>query len=88
MHTQLELTLTHDGLCWLTDGMDSQLYGKELHHLEDEIGNAIRTDPRFAHHKSIDVKLLFDMNNLPRWLHQYQSHYFNYTFAVDIQKMD
>ena len=88
MRTQLELTLSHDGHRWFTDGMDRQLYGEELHHLEDEIGNAIRTDPRFTNNGSIDVKLLFDMKNLPRWIHQYQSHYFNYTFTVDIQKID
>ena len=88
MRAQLELTLFHDGLRWFTDDMSGQLSGKDLHHLEDEIGNAIRTDPRFTNNESIDVKLLFDMNNLPRWLHQYQSHYFNYTFTVDIQKMD
>ncbi len=88
MRRQLELILSHDGLRWLTDDMGSQLCGEDLHHLEDEIGNAIRTDPRFTNNESIDVKLLFDMNNLPRWIHQYQSHYFNYTFTVDIQKMD
>jgi predicted RNA-binding protein with PIN domain len=88
MSTQLELTLSHDGYSWITDGLNSQLDGKDLHRLEDNIINAINSDPRFTNNESIDVTLLFDMNNFPRWLHQYQSHYFNYTFTVNKRKMD
>ncbi len=88
MRKQLELTLSHDGYSWITDGLNNQLSGKDLHRLEDEISNAINIDPRFIENESIDVTLRFDMNNFPRWLHQYQSHYFNYTFTVNKQKMD
>ena len=88
MSTQLELTLSHDGYSWITDGLNSQLEGENLHCLEDNITNAIYIDPRFTNNESIDVTLRFDMNNFPRWLHQYQSHYFNYTFTVNKQKMD
>jgi len=88
MGTQLELTLSHDGYSWITDGLNSQLEGENLHRLEDNITNAINIDPRFTNNESIDVTLRFDMNNLPRWLHQYQSHYFNYTFTVNKRKMD
>jgi len=88
MGTQLALTLSHDGYSWITDGLNSQLEGENLHRLEDNITNAINIDPRFTNNESIDVTLRFDMNNLPRWLHQYQSHYFNYTFTVNKRKMD
>jgi len=88
MRTQLELTLSHDGYSWITDGLNNQLSGKDLHRLEDKICNAINVDPRFIENESIDVTLRFDMNNFPRWLHQYQSHYFNYTFTVNKRKMD
>lgn len=88
MSTQLELTLSHDGNSWLTDDMHSQLTGQDLHRLEDKIINAINIDSRFINNESIDVILRFDMNNIPRWLHQYQSHYFNYTFTVNKQKVD
>lgn len=83
MHTSLELTLSHDGCDWITDGMGSQLRGKELSHLEENIANDIKDDPRFIDHETIDVTLLFDMEHFPRWLTQYQSHYFNYSFTVD-----
>jgi hypothetical protein len=88
MRTQLELTLSHDGYSWITDGLNSQLSGKDLHLLEDNIINAINIDSRFNNNESIDVILRFDMNNFPKWLHQYQSHYFNYTFTVNRRKMD
>ena len=88
MRSEIELTLSHDGHKWFTDDMSSQLCGKDLRHLEDEISNAISIDPRFIDNESVNVKLLFDMNQFPRWLHQYQSHYFNYTFTVNKQKID
>ncbi len=88
MSIQLELTLSHDGYSWITDGLKNKLSGKNLHHLEDNIINAINIDSRFTNNESINVTLLFDMDNFPRWLHQYQSHYFNYTFTVNKRKMD
>jgi hypothetical protein len=88
MSTQLELTLFHDGYSWISDGLNSQLSGKDLHRLEDNIINAINIDSRFTSNESIDVTLRFDMNNFPRWLHQYQSHYFNYTFTVEKLDID
>jgi len=88
MSTQLELTLSHDGDSWITDGLNRQVSGKDLHRLEDNIINAINIDSRFTSNESIDVILRFDMNNFPKWLHQYQSHYFNYTFTINKQKMD
>jgi len=88
MSTQLELTLSHDGDSWITDGLNRQVSGKDLHRLEDNIINAINIDSRFTSNESIDVILRFDMNNFPEWLHQYQSHYFNYTFTINKQKMD
>lgn len=88
MNTVLELALSHDGYHWITDGMDRQLRGKDLHHLEKNITNVIKIDPRFIDNETINVTLLFDMDHFPRWLHQYQSHYFNYSFTVTKQKLD
>ena len=88
MRTQLELSLSHNGHRWFTDDMNGQLYGKNLHLLEDKIIDAINNDSRFPNNESIDVILRFDMNNFPKWLHQYQSHYFNYTFTVNKRKID
>ncbi len=88
MSTQLELTLSHDGYNWITDGLNKRLSASDLHRLEDSIINAINIDSRFTGNESIDVILRFDMNNFPKWLHQYHSHYFNYSCTVNKQKMD
>lgn len=88
MNTVLELTLSHDGDYWISDGMERQLRGKDLRHLEHNITNVIKIDPRFIDNETIEVTLLFDMDQFPRWLHQYQTHYFNYSFTVDKRKLD
>ena len=88
MNAVLELTLSHDGHHWITDAMDRQLRGKDLRQLEHNITNVIKIDPLFIDNETIDVTLLFDMDHFPRRLHQYQSHYFNYSFTVDKRKPD
>jgi hypothetical protein len=30
----------------------------------------------------VEVKLVFDLTSLPRWLHQYHGHYCNYTLRL------
>jgi len=39
-------------------------------------------EARLASEAPVDVLIKFDMTALPRWLHQYQSHYCNYTLHV------
>lgn len=39
-------------------------------------------EARLAGEEPVDVELKFDMASLPRWLHQYQGHYCNYTLRV------
>ncbi len=82
MPASLELSLTHDGQAWCTDSLKTKACGKDLRALEDSIINAIKIDPRFDNEKLLHVVLQFDMDTLPRWLHQYHTHYFNYTFTV------
>jgi hypothetical protein len=82
MPASLELSLTHDGQSWCTDSLKTKVHGKDLRALEDSIINTIKIDPRFNNEKSLQVELRFDMDTLPRWLHQYHAHYFNYTFTV------
>jgi len=84
-HTDLELTLCHDGCNWIVDGFNHQLYGQDLHILENKIIQTIDIDPRFNDSESVNVTLQFDMDQFPKWLHQYQSHYFNYSFTVNRQ---
>ncbi len=88
MQKELELTLSHNGQHWLTDTFDAQLYGKDLAALEDQISAAVQINPRFDKEELIKVQLRFDMDVIPKWLHQYHSHYFNYSFTVINQEPD
>ena len=83
MYNELELTLSHNGEIWFTNDFDSQLHGEDLGTLEDKISNAIQNDPRFDNDESVKVRLRFDIDVIPKWLHQYHAHYFNYTFTVN-----
>ncbi len=86
MHNKLELSLSHNGEFWFANGFNTQLYGKDLETIEDQISAAIQNDPRFYNNESVKVQLRFDMDVIPKWLHQYHSHYFNYTFTVNNQE--
>ena len=86
-HNNIELFLTYNGECWFTGGLDNRFYGKDLETIEDQISVAIHSDPQFDD-KLVNVQLHFDMDIIPKWLHQYQSHYFNYTFIVNNQKLN
>jgi len=88
MSTQLELSLSYNGDDWIADGLITRLHGNDLHLLEDQISNAIKTDGQFANDDSVRVMLRFDMDTIPGWLHQYQSHYFNYSFTVNKKDQD
>jgi len=85
MFRQLELSLSHNGYDWVADGLTTPFHEKDLLLLEEQISKAIKTDRQFADQESIQVTFRFDMDAIPRWLHQYQSHYFNYSFTVNKQ---
>ena len=86
MYNELELALSHNGVSWCTDGFYTKFYGRNLETIEGQISAAILNDPRFHDNESVKVKLRFDIDVLPKWLHQYQAHYFNYTFTVNKQE--
>jgi hypothetical protein len=72
-----ELVLSYEGRRWHArgDGVDLKHY--ELRGLEALIGAQLAGDAVV-----VEVTLTFDMAALPRWLHQYQAHYCNYTLRV------
>ncbi len=82
MHRDLELSLSHDGQNWITDYLSLAISAMDLPAMEEQIADVINTDPLFINNDSIHVSLFFDMDIFPKWLHQYQSHYFNYSFTV------
>jgi hypothetical protein len=68
--------LSFEGNRWRARGDGVDLAHRHLRGLEALIG------AKLASEAPLDVRLSFDMASLPRWLHQYQSHYCNYTLRV------
>ena len=71
-----ELTLSYERSRWHARGDGVDLAHRELRRLEALIGTQAASDA------AVEVRLEFDMNALPRWLHQYHGHYCNYTLHV------
>jgi hypothetical protein len=72
-----ELVLSYEGRRWRARGDGVDLAHAELRALEALIGAHVASDAA-----PVEVRLEFDMNALPRWLHQYHGHYCNYTLRV------
>ena len=81
MHTKLELFLSHDGESWVAYGLSHQISVKNLSEFDNKIRKAITNDLSICDYP-VDVTLHFDMDVFPKWLHQYQSHYFNHHFTI------
>jgi uncharacterized protein DUF5395 len=71
-----ELVLSFERDRWHAAGEGVDVAHRHLRGLEALI------EAQFAGEAPVDVHLKFDMASLPRWLHQYQGHYCNYTLHV------
>jgi hypothetical protein len=72
----LSLVLTFECDRWRARGDGVDVVHHELRGLENLL------EARLADDTPVDVHFAFDMAALPRWLHQYQAHYLNYTLHV------
>ena len=72
-----ELVLSYAERRWRASGDGVDLAHGELRGLEALISTQLANDA-----VSVEVKLVFDMASLPRWLHQYHGHYCNYTLRL------
>ena len=71
-----ELVLSFERGRWHAAGAGVEVMHRELRGLEALL------EARFAGEAPLDVHLTFDMASMPRWLHQYHSHYCNYTLHL------
>jgi hypothetical protein len=72
----LTLVLTFERDRWHACGGGLDVAHRELRGLETLL------EARLAADAPVVVHLEFDMASVPRWLHQYQGHYCNYTLHV------
>jgi len=71
-----ELVLSFERDRWRAAGEGVEVTHHDLRGLETLL------EARLAGEAPLDVHLKFDMASMPRWLHQYQGHYCNYTLHV------
>lgn len=67
---------------WHARGERFELEADELAELDARIAAAVRADLSAAGRDAVAVDVRFDTAALPRWLGQYQAHYFNYRLIV------
>lgn len=72
-----ELVLTYEGRRWRARGDGVDVAHGELLGLEALIGAQVASEA-----SAVEVRLEFDIDALPHWLHQYHGHYCNYTLLV------
>ena len=77
-----ELVLSYDGSRWRARGDGVDVAHRELRGLEALI------EIELAHDAApVEIRLVFDMTSLPRWLHQYHGHYCNYTLRLSPRRV-
>ncbi len=74
---RLEFILRHDGKSWIASHAGVEFFGSSLEEVDKNISLYLSSTDK--NEDSISVCMRFDMTSLPRWLHQYSSHYFNRT---------
>jgi hypothetical protein len=71
-----EISLSYEGGRWRARGSGLDAAHEELSSLDALL------ETRLAERGETAAVLRFDMGSLPRWLPQYQPHYFNYTLRL------
>ncbi len=77
-----EFVLRYEQDRWVASGNDFTVSGHDLPELESSLATAFRSRPALAAQLPVQVQLRFDYAVLPRWLRQYQAHYFNYALNI------
>ena len=78
-----EFVLSFERGRWLASSGDVTVHGEDLPELEASLAHAFRSKPALAARLPARVQLRFDYASLPRWMRQYQAHYFNYKLDID-----
>jgi hypothetical protein len=78
----IEFAVTHDGEHWIAENGELRAEARTLAHLDQEVKRLLREDGTLRDGVTLEVLMAFDTASIPRWLHQYQQHYFNRILRV------
>jgi hypothetical protein len=78
----IEFIVSHDGENWIAEKGDLRAEARTLAHLDQEVRRLLEEEGTLRSGAMLEVLMAFDTASIPRWLHQYQQHYFNRILRV------
>jgi hypothetical protein len=73
----VELTLTHDGRCWVARNNFLAASAATLEELDSQVGRLLKQSGVLKAGEKLRVFMAFDNSTIPQWIRQYAQHYFN-----------
>jgi len=80
MNLQLECILGFENNRWVLRCDDFEITAAEWEDLKASLRQIV--EKRYPG-RQVEVAYYFDMQHIPRWFHQYQTHYFNGKFIIN-----
>jgi len=84
MRADLDLKLSHDGKRWVACNAMLEAQGEDFLQLDAALTEQLRARAEFPAGSRVRVFMGFDFDTLPRWMRQYQSHYFNRYVTIEL----
>ena len=73
----IEFIVSHNGEHWIAEKGKLRAEAPTLAHLDEEVRRLLKEEGTLRTGATLEVLMAFDTASIPRWLHQYQQHYFN-----------
>jgi hypothetical protein len=80
----LDMSLIHDGQCWVGCYGTLVARGFTLAELDEDVRRVLRASGKFPEGSRVTVFMGFDYDTIPTWIRQYATHYFNRYVAIDL----
>ncbi len=77
MRTNINFTLSHDGIDWICQNSIIKVKGNNFAALDTNLCKELKQIPEYETVKEVEVLMNFDYSTIPLWLRQYMAHYFN-----------
>lgn len=79
----IEFIVSHDGEQWIAKKGELLAEARSLVQLDHEVRRLLKEKGALPKGRTLDVLMAFDTASIPRWLHQYQQHYFNRILRIN-----
>ena len=79
----IEFIVSHNGEHWIAEKGELRAEARTLAHLDQEVKRLLKEEGALRNGGTLELLMAFDTASIPRWLHQYQQHYFNRILRVN-----